>query len=134
MVFLHPDDHLNCVAAENSKSNFSLPHPAPDPGAAEMNERATGLSCWTVCVRLTVVPSVVVKLLVVQVDDVCTHVVQKALVVGHDEKRLLPALKVAANISKHNEASLRQTWTFERTHGWITVYEKVILVKPDDSV
>lgn len=44
---------------------------------------------------LTVVPSVVVELLVVQVDDICTHLIQEALVVGHDEESLLPALKVA---------------------------------------
>lgn len=45
--------------------------------------------------ELTVVSPVIVELLVVQVDDVCAHVIQEALVVRDDEQRLLPALQVA---------------------------------------
>lgn len=45
--------------------------------------------------KLTVIPSVVVKFLVVQVNYVSTHIVQETLVVRHDEQSLLPALKVA---------------------------------------
>lgn len=47
------------------------------------------------CEVLTVVSPVVVKLLVVQVDDVSTHIIQEALVMRNYEQRLLPALKVA---------------------------------------
>lgn len=52
-------------------------------------------------VPLTVVSLVVVELLVIQVDDVGAHVVQEALVVGNDEKCLLPALKIAARTHTH---------------------------------
>lgn len=45
---------------------------------------------------LTIVPSVIVKFLVVQVDDICTHIVKETLVMGNYEESLLPALKVAA--------------------------------------
>lgn len=44
---------------------------------------------------LTVVAPVVVQPLGVQVDDVCAHVVQEALVMGDDQQRLPPALQVA---------------------------------------
>lgn len=41
-----------------------------------------------------VVALVVVQLQLVQVDDLVAHIVQKRLVVGHDEKSFLPALQV----------------------------------------
>ena len=43
----------------------------------------------------TVIAPVVVKPLGVKMDDVSTHVIQEALVVGDDEQRLPPALEVA---------------------------------------
>lgn len=43
----------------------------------------------------TVVSPVIVELLVVQMDDVCTHIIQEALVMRNYEQRLLPALKIA---------------------------------------
>lgn len=45
--------------------------------------------------ELTVVSPVIVELLVVQVDDVCAHVIQEALVMRDNEQCLLPALEVA---------------------------------------
>jgi hypothetical protein len=45
---------------------------------------------------LTVIAPVVMEPLGVQVDDISANVIQKALVVGDNQQRLPPALKVAA--------------------------------------
>ncbi len=44
--------------------------------------------------QLTVISAIVEELLLIEVNDVCTNVVQERLVVGHDEEGLLPSLKV----------------------------------------
>lgn len=47
--------------------------------------------------RLTVIASIVMQLLIVQMDYVGTDVVKKRLVVGNDQQRLLPSLQIAKN-------------------------------------
>lgn len=44
---------------------------------------------------LTVIAPVVMEPLGIKMDDICTDIIQEALVVGDDEQRLPPALEVA---------------------------------------
>ena len=59
---------------------------------------------------LTVVSSVIIELLVVQVDNVCAYIIKKALVMGHYEESLLPALKVTGSRKEKVETD-RPAWT-----------------------
>lgn len=68
------------------------PHPCVPPSQALLQELS--LSSPSNVPR-TVIAPVVVKPLGVKMDDVSTHVIQEALVVGDDKQRLPPALEVA---------------------------------------
>lgn len=56
---------------------------------------------------LTVVPPVVIELLVVQVNNICTDFIQETLVVGNNKKSLLPALKVTVEREREGERKVK---------------------------